>query len=75
MNRFCIALLLSLLPLAVNAQEEKQEDQQDTANQEARDAGKIQARAPEKNGSEDADDYQASEEISEDLSVSYPVDI
>ncbi len=40
------------------------------------DAAQDSEPAPERGGSEDSPyDYQASEEISEDLSVSFPVDI
>lgn len=35
----------------------------------------AQAKTDKKNEEHDADDYKASEEISEDLSVSYPIDI
>lgn len=85
MNGRLMVVLLALLPLAAQAQQgaeagkqqaaTEQTEQREGAEQEQRAPGNVQARAPGQDDNTDADDYQASEDISEDLSVSYPVDI
>lgn len=64
------AILLSFLFASVplSAQEQAQEQEEEPAKV-------AQAKPDNQSGKSDADDYKASEEISEDLSVSYPVDI
>ncbi|WP_323846917.1 hypothetical protein [Microbulbifer magnicolonia] len=64
-----LALLLFSTPLAA---EEKAEEAQE---HEEKPVEVAQAKPNPQAGTSDADDYKASEEISEDLSVSYPVDI
>ena len=91
MQRLSTLLMATLLSLPVLAQDQvqgqEQEQQQGQSQQqtEQRDSGQDIAREPPvpqqaRNNSgqraeRDADDYRPSEEISEDLSVSYPVDI
>ncbi|MFI2812437.1 MULTISPECIES: hypothetical protein [Microbulbifer] len=77
MKSLCLVLTLALLPLAALAQQQETqgEEEKEEVSQE-QDAGNVQARAPESNDNEGGvDNYEASEEISEDLSVSYPIDI
>ncbi|SHF61403.1 hypothetical protein SAMN04487965_2390 [Microbulbifer donghaiensis] len=63
-------ILLSLLYLSfpLSAQEQPQEQEEEPVKV-------AQAKPDKETEKSDADDYKASEEISEDLSVSYPVDI
>jgi len=63
-----LALLLGSGSLAVWAQE-KAEPEPDT------DSNTTEQPAPDNSNENSPFDYQASEEISQDLSVSYPVDI
>lgn len=80
-----VLLASAALPAAAQAAEEAEADAQKTpvAAQEAspqETAKPVEAAAPKAprikaQSAQSADDYEASEEISEDLSVSYPVDI
>ncbi len=65
------AMILSLLFLSAPllAQEKTKESEEEEPVKVA------QAKTDKKSEESNADDYKASEEISEDLSVSYPVDI
>jgi hypothetical protein len=66
-------LTAGLSPTAVLAQEAAPEEPPPEREQNA---GRDSEPAPARSGSEDSPyDYKASEEISEDLSVSFPVDI
>ena len=69
------ALLASaLLPAAAFAQEPPPE--QEPQGEREQDAAQERQQAPARGGSEESPyDYKSSEEISEDLSVSFPVDI
>lgn len=69
-------LLLALLPHAGSLAQEATEEQAVTS-EEAADAPPPKAEAPEpaQTAAEDPFDYEATEQISEDLSVSFPVDI
>jgi len=64
-----IVLCLLSLPAPLLAQESSGEDEEGEAVKVA------QAKTEETKETGDPDDYKATEEISEDLSVSYPVDI
>lgn len=67
-----LLLVTALLPLTVAAQEQVEQDSDSEAPPvEAQQT----ADKPPKRSEQNADDYRPSEEISEDLSVSYPVDI
>lgn len=67
-----LLLLTSLLPLTLAAQEQAEQDSDSEASPvEAQQT----ANKPPKRSEQNADDYRPSEEISEDLSVSYPIDI
>ncbi|MCW8126505.1 hypothetical protein [Microbulbifer halophilus] len=59
------------------AQDESGESEKEDTGETTEPVKVAQAKAgdEDKKASTDADDYEASEEISEDLSVSYPVDI
>ncbi|WP_299598529.1 hypothetical protein [uncultured Microbulbifer sp.] len=85
-----IALALSLLaPVAVSASAQTAEETEATAENQAVKAEPVSVKTTEKpakaaakktprikaQSAQSADKYEASEEISEDLSVSYPVDI
>lgn len=85
---FLLTLLLGAAPLTLSAQQE-QEQQQQGQEQEQEPIEPVPSEQPESKDAEtapdtaseetDADsspfDYQSSEKISEDLSVSFPVDI
>ena len=85
MKWFATLLAAALLSLPALAQETATDDatttQADSENQAAQAQTSEPAAPPkakkvaQKKTPENADDYHASEEISEDLSVSYPVDI
>ncbi|WP_020411895.1 hypothetical protein [Microbulbifer variabilis] len=66
-----IFIFILLLPSFLIAQE-KQEKEGETLTQVAQ---KKSDEKKSKSSKSSSDDYKASEEISEDLSVSYPVDI
>ncbi|MEX2962625.1 hypothetical protein [Microbulbifer sp. TYP-18] len=91
MQFLLVLFVATLLSLPVSAQEQtsgdtagqqqaEQQPKQQTKQQSERKPGQqetipAQARNSESSTQSDADDYRATEEISEDLSVSYPVDI
>ncbi|SEA37123.1 hypothetical protein [Microbulbifer marinus] len=68
MKWHAIVLGFLFVALPLSAQEE-------TAQQEEESVKVAQAKPDKDSEKSGADDYKASEEISEDLSVSYPVDI
>lgn len=71
-----LALLgTALLSLAAVAQEKDGEEKESDKPAEAVKVAQAKADAEREKDATDADDYEASEEISEDLSVSYPIDI
>lgn len=69
-------LLLSLLPHTGSLAQEAAEEQEVT-QEEAADTRRAEETTPEPAQASDEDpfDYEATEQISEDLSVSFPVDI
>lgn len=77
----CNALLLATLLLGtgapVSAQESSAEDGGEKPEQaaQAQEVKKTKTTKIKAQSAKNADSYEASEEISEDLSVSYPVDI
>ncbi|WP_237058223.1 hypothetical protein [Microbulbifer sediminum] len=76
MKQIWLALAFILLPLVGFAQDQEPQGGDTATPAEEQDAANVRARAPDSNSKEsDVDNYEASEEISEDLSVSYPIDI
>ena len=79
-TRFAVILVLALAPAAQGFAQETPEPSPSPATGQAGPAGESAAaperEAPPEPARDDSPyDYQASEEISEDLSVSFPVDI
>lgn len=73
-----LLLITTLLPLTAATQEQAEQKSETQAPIAQTVPAVEKAPAAEKSpkrSEQDADDYRASEEISEDLSVSYPVDI
>ena len=63
-------------PVPQDQRETQEADNTPTTNSEETDAQSAPATAPEETGAGDSPfDYKSSEKISEDLSVSFPVDI
>ena len=87
MQRLSTLLMATLLALPVLAQDDAQKQEQEQGQQQTEQQGNGQDTAQEpqvpqqarntngQRAEKNADDYRPSEEISEDLSVSYPVDI
>ena len=86
MQRLSTLLMATLLSLPVLAQDQDQGQEQEQSQQQAEQQGsgkaadesQVPQQARNSSGQraeKNADDYRPSEEISEDLSVSYPVDI
>ena len=71
------ALLLSIAPVCVSQEADGAQDreQASAANEQQREDAVTPEPAPAPRRDESPFDYEASEQISEDLSVSFPVDI
>lgn len=74
-RQWLFALLCAALVSAPVAAQEDSEKKDTDEKTEPVKVAQSEAGDESEKASTDADDYQASEEISEDLSVSYPVDI